>query len=204
MADFNFLVSEVKTLTNRPDLVAETILAVKSATLQLHRRDFFAKDLVEVALIYPTSDYLQSIDYRNIFPKYRALKYLRKFDPTNATFPDYGMGPFFKLITPEQVLDSYFQTQTDVCYLAGGNINLRSSTAIQYSAIGIYVNPTVETPETYSSWVADEAPYAVVYTATANLMGAVLRDTAGQNANNALAALEFAEVSNSNITATGS
>lgn len=203
MADFNTIIEDVYSITNRRDYIAQTILAVKSATLQLHRRDFFAKDLLEVALQFTTADYLQSIDYRTLFPRYRALKYIRKFDPTGAAYPEYGMGPFFDIITPDQVLDSYFQTRTDVAYVAGSSINLRSSTSIQYCNMGIYQNPVVDTPETYSSWIADEAPFAVVYAAAAIIMGTVLRDNAGQAANNNLANLEMVEIVNSNIVNKG-
>lgn len=47
MASLNSLVSDVYTLTNRPDLVAETALAVKKATLKMHHVDFFARDIWE-------------------------------------------------------------------------------------------------------------------------------------------------------------
>src|SRR3954471_21770445 len=102
MSTFAELVADVYTITNRSDLVTETELAVKSATLQLHRSDFFYKDLLETAIQYTTSDYLQAVDYRTLFPRYRALKYLRKFDGTSE-----GVGMFFPILTPEEVLDSY-------------------------------------------------------------------------------------------------
>jgi len=44
MATLNSLMDDVYILTNRPELVAETRLAVKKATLKLHQLDFFAKD----------------------------------------------------------------------------------------------------------------------------------------------------------------
>ena len=199
MADFNSLVSDVFTITNRRDLINETVLAVKSATLQLHRRDFFAKDLLEVILQFNTTDYLQSIDYRTIFPRYRQLKYLRKYDPTGAAYPEYGMGKFLDIVTPEQVLDSYQASRNDIAYVAGSSINLRSSTSIQYVSIGLYLNPIVDTAETYSSWIALEAPYAIVYAAAAIVQGSILRDAQGQAASNRLSEVEMVEVVNSNI-----
>jgi hypothetical protein len=96
MADFASLVNDVYTLTNATWLENETALAVKSATLKMHRSDFYFKDLFEVALEYSSAAYLQTIDYRTLFPRYRSLKYLRKLDST-------GQNPtkFFDIITPE-------------------------------------------------------------------------------------------------------
>ena len=204
MSDFNALVEIVYGLTKRRDYVEETINAVKSATLQLHRKDFFARDLREVVLEFTTADYLQSVDIKTLFPLYRALKYSRKFDAGTSTVPpEYGMGKFFTLIPPEKVLDEYNQTRNDVCYVAGNNLNLRSSTAIKYCSVGIYQNPQVSTPETYSSWIADEIPYAIAYQAAAIIRGTLLKDTAGQRANQELAMQEMQSILIANITNEG-
>ena len=203
MTDFATLLEGVYELTNHRELVAQSTSAVKSATLQMHRKDFFSKDLLEVALQFPTADYLQSIDYRTLFPRYRSLKAIRKFDPTGAAYPEYGMGPFLTLITPEQVLDSYMQTRNDVCYVAGSQINLRSSTAIQYCNIAIYQHPEVGTPETYSSWIADEFPFAIIYAAASIVFASSLRDTAAAQANMGLANNELQAILMSNITDKG-
>lgn len=202
MADFNAIVEEVFVITNARHLVNETIMAVKSATLQLHRRDNFAKDLAEFTLQFPTSDYLQSIDYRTLFPRYRSLSYIRKYNANVAT-PDAGMGGFFTIIKPAEVLDSYRVARSNVAYLAGANINLRSSEAIQYVSLGIYQNPEVGTPETYNSWIADEARYAVVYLAASIIFGSSLADSARQNSNLSLSQVEMIELVNSNITEEG-
>lgn len=202
MANFAALVEDVYTITNARHLVNETIMAVKSATLQLHRREFFAKDLAEFTLEFPTSDYLQSIDYRTLFPRYRSLSYIRKYNASVAN-PADGMGKFFTIIKPAQVLDSYSNTRNNVAYLAGDNLNLRSSDKIQYVSVGIYQNPNVATPETYRSWIADEAYYAVVYLAASIIFGSSLADSARQNSNLSLANIEMIELINSNIVEVG-
>jgi hypothetical protein len=192
MADFNTIVNEVFTITNRPDLVKETQLAVKSATLQLHRSEFFYKDLLETALQFDASNYLQSIDYRSLFPRYRSLEYLRKYDPTQ------GVGGFIDIITPAEILDSYGVQKNNIAYVAGSLIQVRASENLQYVLIGLYQNPDVS-PDTYKSWIADEALYAIVYKAASILFGTVLGDIARQNSNDAMANVEFLEVKNSNI-----
>lgn len=201
MADFNAIIEEVYTLTNARHLVNETILAVKSATLQLHRRDNFAKDLAEFTIQFPTLDYLQSIDYRVLFPRYRSLAYIRKFDAAAVPL-DTGAGSFMEIISPSQVLDSYKVTRSNVAYVAGDLINIRSSDKIQYVMLGIYQSPDVSSPANYKSWIADEAPYAIVYLA-ASIVYAKLGDTARQNNALGMANVEMQEVINFNITARG-
>ncbi len=203
MTTFNELVADVYTITNRPDLVAETALAVKSATLALHKKDFFYKDLLEVALQFDSAEYLQMIAYKELFPRYRALKYLRKYDPNNTSSADAQNGTFFDVISPDQVLDLYAVNRTDVVYVAGSVMQVRSSTQVEYALIGIYQSPVVATPETYSSWIADEAQYSVVHMAAAHVFGNVLGDSSKQTINITTAMTEFADTWKSNILALG-
>jgi hypothetical protein len=149
------LQDEVYTITKRPDLIAETLLAVRQATLALHQSDYFWKDLAETGLSFPASAYLQEIEYRSILPRFRAIKYLRKSDSAGAT------GAFFDVITPEAVLDLYGTDRTNVCYAAGASIEIKSNTQIQYVILGYYQNPVV-TVSGYDSWIALDHPYAIV------------------------------------------
>ena len=161
MATFAELVSDVYTLTNRPDLVAETKLAVKAATLKAHQSDFYPKDLFEIGITWSDPAYIQSIDYRALIPRWRAFKYLRKYSN--------GMpGDFIKMLTPEQVLDSYGYQKADICYIAGEMLEIRSSTEDTYAIIACYVNPITD-ENNFSSWIALDHPYAISYEAARSI-----------------------------------
>lgn len=164
MASFNELLADTYIITNRPDLVNATKLAIKAATLKAHQSDFYPKDLYETGITWPTPEYLQSIDYRALIPRWRAFKYLRKY--TNGTTG--APGSFIQLLTPEQTLDSYSINREDICYLAGEMLEIRSSTLDQYMIIGCYVNPVLD-ENTYSSWIALDHPYAIVYEAARSI-----------------------------------
>ncbi len=157
MATFAELVSDTYLFTNRPDLVNETKLAVKAATLKAHQSDFYPKDIYEVGISWATPAYIQSIDYRTLIPRWRAFKYLRKYT-------DGAAGDFIKLLTPEQTLDRYSINKEDICYLAGENLEVRSSTEDDYMILACYINPVLD-ETSYSSWVALDHPYAIVYEA---------------------------------------
>lgn len=157
------LVNDVITLTNRPDLVGETTLAVKAATLKAHQHDDWIKDLTEYSVNFGTSDYFQSLDYKALIPLWRKPRYIRKYDATAVTG---GPGDFFTYIVPEKVVDEFGANRTDIFYVAGANIQLRSSTQFQYALLSAYLNPDI-TGTGYSSWIADDHPFAVIYEAAA-------------------------------------
>lgn len=213
MADFNSLVADVFTITNRRDLVEETQLAVRAATLQVHKADFFLKDLTELTIQFTSASYLQQIPYRTLFPRYRALSYLRKYNPNyiqaqntinlQALYYENGVGKEFEIISPDQIFDSYAAQRVDVCYLAGEMINVKSSTADSYAIMGVYQSPEVSTATKYSSWIADESPFAIIHTAASIVFGQVLSNQSKAAASAQLAAIELQAVKNSNVVTKG-
>jgi hypothetical protein len=195
--NLNELRAEVYTITNRPDLVAQTLSAIRAATLKIHQLDYFYKDIRETGISFPASLYTQQIDYRVVDPKWRALKYLRKTDATG-----YSDGALIEVVSvPEMIEDAYKINRTDICYVAGQIIQVRSSTEFQYALLGYYVNPDI-TEAGYDSWVAIDHPYAIVYEAAASVFK-MTGDTDQFAAYTALAGMQLSEVRLSNIQAIG-
>lgn len=161
------LVADVYTLTNRPDLVGETTLAVRNATLKAHRTDFYPKDLFETGIVFDFAQPVQSLEYKELIPRWRALKYLREYIP--GTDPSDGVtGDFYEIVTPDNVLDSYNINKENVCYMAGSELKVRTRSSAQYFLLGCYIYPDV-TPENFRSWIADEHPSTIVYEAAATV-----------------------------------
>jgi hypothetical protein len=161
------LQNEVYLITNRPDMAGRTLSAIRAATLRLHQMDFFAKDLFETGVVFSTPAYLQQLEYRPIVPRWRALKYIRKTDSNQA-----DNLPFLTVVTPELIVDAYGSNRSDICYMGSEVINIRSSTELQYILLGCYVNPAI-TETGYSSWIATEFPFAIVYEAAAEVFKSV-------------------------------
>lgn len=187
---------EVYNLTNRPSLVAETLTAIRSATLKLHQLDYFYKDIFETGVAFSSAEYLQQIEYRTLIPKWRALKYIRKTDSSGT-----DQGTFYEVIAPETVLDSYKVNRENVCYVAGSIVQIRSSEQLQYCLLGCYVNPDI-TESSYSSWIALDHPYAIIFEAAA-IVFKMIGDTDKFTAYTGLAAIQAAEVRLSNIQPVG-
>jgi hypothetical protein len=193
----NELIAEVYTITNRPDLVAQTLTAVRSATLKLHQLDYYYKDLFETGVTFSSAAYLQQLDYRTVVPRWRSLKYIRKTDVTGAQD-----GAFLEVLAiPEQVEDAYKLNRTNVCYVAGAVVQIRSSTELQYILLGCYRNPDI-TVATYDSWIALDHPYAIIFEA-ASLVFKMIGDTDQFAAYTGLAQAQMLELNLSNIQSVG-
>lgn len=151
------LQQEVILLTSRPDLVDRTLQAVKSATLKMHTREFWRRDLAEVPVQFDTPAFLQSFDIYEFIPKFRSLAYVRKYN-----------GPLFEVIEPESLFNGFGNERVNVCYLAGNILQMKSSDAFTYFQLGYYKHPDV-TSEGWDSWIGQEFPYAIIYEAAATI-----------------------------------
>lgn len=165
--DFNQLVEEVVTLVKRNDRQAEIQSAIRSATLKAHRKDFYYRDLSESGVQFKEPDFIQNFQPTQIFgSRFRKLKYIRywNYDVPSST----GYGAPGDLLTPidiENIKDLYGYTKTDVYYMAGELIQIRTARPLSHCLVGVYLNPVIATPETYQSWIADMYPYAIIYEA---------------------------------------
>lgn len=197
MSLYTDTIANVYTLTNRADLVNETALAVKSATLKSHRMDYFAKDLYETGISFTTSEYIQTLAFSAIIPLFRTMKYLRKYDAV-----ELAAGAFLKGITPEQVVDGYGIERTDVFYQAGAAIQIKSSTQEQYFLLGVYLNANVD-PSAYDSWIATEYPYLIAFEAANIVLKGIGQAELG-NAQSQLAAEDRDQLIRNNTEIIGS
>lgn len=201
MATFAELVADVKVMTNRPDLDSEIKLAVRAATLKMHQTDFYPKDLYETGIQWSPIAYQQSLDYRTLIPRWRSLKFLRKYDAT-AVSPTAPDGKFFTVITPDSSLDDYSLDKEDVCYVAGEQLEIRSSTQDTYMILGCYLHPDI-TEASYSSWVALDHPFAIEFEATSKVFKMIGFDEQATMINKEVAE-QIMLLRNSNILAQGS
>jgi len=151
-ADLTNVLTTVYTLTNRPDLVNESTLAVQQSTLLLHRRENWAYDLTEIGWQFPLSSYQQQIALADI-PNFRKIKYLRKYDSVNLAPGDY-----LTEVSVEQSFNKrWMQDNVDCYYFAGAVYNINMSTSEQYLLMGYYADPDVTTTN-YTSWIGVKHP----------------------------------------------
>lgn len=163
--NFSELTNEVILITRRPDLQALTESAVRASTLKAHQKDFFYRDIKETGVEFATPATTLTFEPKELIPRYRHPAYIREwlYDPTDTT--DFGQGGRkFTSILPSNAKDRYGCFRTDVYYLAGSVIQIRSSTPVSHILFGAYLYPDVG-PDSFSSWIADEYPWAIIHDA---------------------------------------
>jgi len=156
MTTFAELQQLVADITNHPELVVETKIAIRAATLKLHMIDYWLADTVETELAVVQADGMYQISKATEFPsRTRKLLYIQKSVD----------GTFLTEITPRDVFDDYGQMKNNVYYQIGANVNCRSDTADSSVLLGCVVNP-VTTETGYSSWIADDYDFIVAIEAS--------------------------------------
>lgn len=187
------LVSEVMLITKRPDLQDRTTAFVKAATLKAHSSDFYYKDLHENAVQFQSPEYIQNFVPTDIFSNFRKAKYVRVWIGDMKGRP----GHFLEPIQIENSLDSYQKIKSDVFYMAGQYLQIRTRTPVLRVLFGAYLHPMV-VDEAYSSWIANEYPACIVNEAARRIFKSIGQDQ--QSAEFAqLVAEDYAELKMSNV-----
>ena len=153
------LQAEVILETKRPDLVADTLSAVLQATLKLHNLDFWKKDLLETGISFAAARYEQDFEVKTFLPRYRSIAYARAYDNINGT-----PLKFFTKVDPNNVVDSYNIARVNIMYQGGAEIHFKYESEFQHMLFGYWANPVLTDPG-YTSWIAEEYPYAIVHEA---------------------------------------
>jgi hypothetical protein len=164
------LQAEVILLTARPDLTDLTRSAIQAATLKAHRFDYFPKDLWLGSLNLGgtfTEALLSTEGATAVLPRFRTLKYVRKFENVSGVH-----GEFFTVIDPININDEYGVQQDNIAYLGGSQLVLKSRTAFSYVYIAYYTDPVIAV-SLYNSWVANTNPWAIIFEAAATIFRSI-------------------------------
>ena len=148
------LIDEVYTITNRPDLAAETKYAVISATIKAHNTDEFIPDIVQV-VTSPTYD--ADLDLYQIQLAEAPFVRLRKVLAVNT----YPVQAPLQVVEATNLFNTHGYLAQGIYYIAGQVLNIRDTRASQ--AFVTYLTRPDTADATYSSWIADTATDAIVY-----------------------------------------
>lgn len=174
---FDELCQEVQIIVKRPDLAERIQSSVRAATEKIHSLDFFYKDLVEVPVQFESELNIQNFVPKEIIPKFRKAKYIRFWHgDVNGS-----AGVFLTPIQIENAIDSYGCDRVNVYYMAGTMLQMRTNPAVFRVLFGAYIYPTVTPITSYSSWIAEEYPWAIVYEAARTIFRSIsLQEQAGE------------------------
>jgi len=153
---FSDLTALVYGITKRPELVALTEAAVRTATLRAHHVDFFPRDRSSMVLTYtpPTSG--SFADIAGVYtqaPLFRAPEFMQSEDATTQVATEnLDWVTSFK-----DFYDEYNQVKQSVFTFIGETLKASLASATGRARLFYYANPTV-TSVGFSSWIANLHP----------------------------------------------
>ena len=166
---FDGMIEDIYTLTARPDLDGETLLALRTATNSAHLSDAYPRDLQTMSIQLPIPGYLTQLDIPTVFPRLRGLGSVRVLDES-YTPPQVLQEQQVKVIELGDIYDDYGALRSNVAYIAGDKINIRSSILSYGYLVEGFIAPHVRRTE-YNSWIAQLFPDVILYWAAAIVLG---------------------------------
>lgn len=130
---------------------------IQRALIRFHRLDFWRKDFNIQELSFVAEQAIQIIDL-SLFPRLRAIGFIRKFDPDvvigdSVSVWDFPRGGAFEEINPEKMLDGYGYDRTDTMYRAADGIHINASAPISSILIGWFQDPLIDPIDESDSWI---------------------------------------------------
>ena len=158
---YDSIYNDVVSLTNRPDLSAETAVAVRTATISVHNSAAYPRDIETKPVELSNAVYIAALDAQVLFPRLRGISQIVgldvDFNPLETLVID--------VVELRDVRDPEYNTwKTNIAYIAGTAINIRVNTPVYGFIIDYFKTPQVAAA-LYSSWIAMLAPDAIVYLA---------------------------------------
>lgn len=147
------LFEEVVTITNRPDLIAETNYAIKAAITKAHNADEWLPDM---SVIRVTPTYSEDLDLYQIFTKEEPFVRFKKALAITKRPVPILLDP----VSPDNLFDAYGSMSSNVWYLAGNVINVRTS-GLEQAEVTYLTRPDL-TETGFTSWIADEHSEVII------------------------------------------
>lgn len=162
MALWDDLVTETYDLTKRPDLVQDTVVALRTATRKAHRVGKFWRDLAETT-VSPASAEVQEVDIATDAPRFRSVALLHPLDRSDLEFDP---------VTIDDLLDSDGYRRTNVYWGFGDKLRIRAESPWTSYRLSYFRDPIV-VPASYNSWIANEHREVITTWAAVLVLGGV-------------------------------
>lgn len=193
MALWDDLLDEIYVLTNRPDLSAETAIALRQTTRLAHKSGKYWRDLKTKLITGLALDAIQSIDLAVEAPRFRGVARLCSTDNPQLEFKDTLASD---LLDP----DGYYRT--NVYWGLGNRLNVRAAAPEAAYTLDYFEYPIMTPTASYATWLAEEHRDLLVTMSAANVLSMV-GETEIAGRLQGLATAELAMLKNSNLEIVG-
>ena len=182
---FQSLIADVMSVTNRTKLSAETEYALRFAIQREHNADDYPSDLEPAIGLTPTV--ISDVYYRYAISIPANLVGFRKVatiaetvaGDTPAWFGSNAVaGSDYKLVTPSRTRDSYGVEISKYYLVAGQLINIKSNHAVGAFNVPYYKTPVLTNAglASYADWLADRYSYLIVNAAASEVFKMIGKD----------------------------
>lgn len=176
MSVFDDLKARVVQISNRPDLAAEITICIQDATTQLHKLDYFYKDIIE-GVIDTTGTGLQEVTVPlNTFDNFRSVKDIIPVVPSSGN-------PFSPCVIPKLISNpnlAYCRCHSNWWRVLGRDLTINTNQRVTQFTLYYYSTPVVNPTSAYNSWIAEQYPEAIIDLTLMKLYS-MLRDYSAAN-----------------------
>jgi hypothetical protein len=177
MTTFAELAAGVYAITNRPDLITQTALAIQKATLKEHSAIDYPRDLAvspAIALDNTAGNWRYDLSLTNLTlaGKVRKIKTIREVLATVPnvfySFTGYWGEIDFTEKDSANLFDNYGLEKYNYYIRQGDILSLVAYRQVDNIGIEYYKRPIID-EATYASWIADDFPYVIYEAAAADV-----------------------------------
>lgn len=154
MTTFADMLTKTAAITGRPELVALTKIAVRTATIRAHCTTFFPRDKFAQTVNYTVDNTSQWNGNINVFTAFASLRQLKVVQCVDSN------GAVTEQLTYREVDDLYDTSgylRDSTWKLEGQNLLIHSRAPTGSIKVHGYTLPSVA-EDSYSSWIADSYP----------------------------------------------
>lgn len=177
---YDSMLTDVISLTNRPDLEVECAIALRAATTNAHLTDMYFRDIAVTQVQLPNSSNQLGLDIPTLFGLVRGFVDIRPIDSSfNVLAPSTGSK--IEIVEAGDIYDpEYGNLRTNIAYASGSSLVVRSPIQCWGYAIQWVKSPQVRR-DLYDSWIAQIAPSIIIYWAAALVMSTNGNDEKARN-----------------------
>lgn len=157
--------ADVVELTKRPDLIADTDIAIRLAIRNAHKSGRFWRDL-QSSTIGPlsTATEVQSANIVDFTTRFRQAALVQ-----SGTRPDVHL----EVVTIEGLLDWEGYPKKNICWAAGTALNIRALNPEATYKFTYYQYPVISPQDSMNSWIADQHQELISLWAAMTVLNAV-------------------------------
>lgn len=155
MTSFADMLTRTAAITGRPELIALTKIAIRTATIRAHCTSYFHRDEFVQYVNYAPDNSSVWANIGNVFTtvaNLRQVKHVQCVDPTTG-----GVTEELKYYQVDDTYDTDGWLRNSIWKLEASNVIIRPNVQTGRVKLFGYTLPTV-TEEGYASWIADMFP----------------------------------------------